>query len=327
MTKGPLPVTCEDRLIKLITSTIAPSSWGERGGRGTIDYFPLSMSIIVNQTPAIQEQVAELLAAQRRMMDKEVMVEVKFAEIAVDVFEDLQKRNILGNPDKETHGQGNVLFLNDAQMLRFMEAIQDDVRTNVMQAPRLTMLNGQNAAFNTLDVQHFVTGLEIVHCDDHIEYRPKSETIPLGLQMGLHSVISADRRSVRVHLDAKLSNLASNEIARLPITTPAQGNEKGPDSKPRMVTHYIDQPQVNRMGVNRTLVIPDGKTAVLIGLIRQCEVTKNIGAPILSEIPYLGQLFRKVECEPHHILVMMTPRIVTNQEQEEKKPRTLPHSK
>src|SRR6185437_2375866 len=77
----------EEMLIKLITNTISPKSWGEQGGPGTIDYFPLSQSLIINQTPDIQDQVQDLLQALRRLLDQEVAVEVKFISIAEDFFE------------------------------------------------------------------------------------------------------------------------------------------------------------------------------------------------------------------------------------------------
>src|SRR5262245_16074022 len=62
--------TQEDRLIRLITSTVRPGSWSDRGGPGTIQYFPLTMSLVINQTPDVQEQVADLLAALRRQQDQ-----------------------------------------------------------------------------------------------------------------------------------------------------------------------------------------------------------------------------------------------------------------
>ncbi len=182
------------------------------------------------------------------------------------------------------------------------------------------MFNGQTVGFSPLDEQKIVTGLEIVAVDGHIEYRPKTETIPLGVRLGLQSVVSEDRRSVRVHLNAKLTNLDDSEVPVFPITTPAPDEEKGPDGKPRTVTHYIQQPRVLTMDVNRTLVIPDGNTAVLTGLVRQ-EVGRNeYGPPILSDLPYVGRLFRNVgyHCELHHLLVLVTPRILVNPEQENK---------
>jgi hypothetical protein len=321
--------TCEDRLIKLITNTIAPRSWAEQGGPGTIDYHPLTMALVINQTPDVQDQIADLLAALRRLHDMEVSVEVRFVTITKEMLADLQQKGLLGEQDKKKHSHGNVTFLDDGGVMRFMEAIQGDMHTNVMQAPKMTMFNGQNATFNATDEQFFVTGLEIAHCDDHIEYRPKTETIPLGVRMSLRPVVSADRRFVQLHLDAKMNDLVSSDVPLFPITTPVSPREgykeAHPRAKPEEFTQYIQQPQINKLNVKRTLVIPDGHTAVLTGLTKKCMGTNKYGPPILSEIPLLGNLFCTVthQCETHHLLVLVTPRIHVEVEKEEK-PSTKP---
>ena len=61
--------TLQDLLMDLITNTIKPNSWSKMGGPGTIDYFPLGMTLVINQTPDIQEQIADLLQQLRRLQD------------------------------------------------------------------------------------------------------------------------------------------------------------------------------------------------------------------------------------------------------------------
>ena len=79
--------TREEQLIKLITNTVEPRSWSDMGGPGTIDYHPLTMALVVNQTPDIQEQIVDLLDSLRRLQDQEVAVEVRFISISDDFFE------------------------------------------------------------------------------------------------------------------------------------------------------------------------------------------------------------------------------------------------
>ncbi|HEY7311710.1 MAG TPA: hypothetical protein VH643_20275 [Gemmataceae bacterium] len=321
VTKGAPATTCEDQLIKLITETIAPRSWAEQGGRGTIDYHPLTMALIINQTPDVQDQIADILAALRRLHDMQVSVEVKFVSITDEVLQDLQHNDMLGKPDKKKHAHGNVTYLDDAGVRRFMEAIQEDIHSNVMQAPKVTMFNGQDVGFDAGDYQKFVTGLEIVHRGDRIEYRPKTETVPLGMRMGLHSIVSADRRSVRVDLDAKLSNLASEDVRKFPITTPDPDNPIDPDEKPRTVTHYIEKPRITKIGVKRTLNIPDGHTAVLMGGGSKTMAATTSKVPVLGDVPLVGRLFCSVAYQEvtQHLLVLVTPRILVETEKEEKK--------
>ena len=59
--KGKARPTQEKKLIDLIMCCVAARSWDVMGGPGTIDYHPLTMSLTVNQTPDVQEQIADLL--------------------------------------------------------------------------------------------------------------------------------------------------------------------------------------------------------------------------------------------------------------------------
>ena len=57
------------------------------GGQATIEYHPMTLSLIVNQTTDIQEQIQDLLASLRRLQDQEVAVEVRFISVTEDFFE------------------------------------------------------------------------------------------------------------------------------------------------------------------------------------------------------------------------------------------------
>jgi hypothetical protein len=57
-------------VVKLITATISPPTWAENGGCGSIEYFPIGKALVVYQTADVQEQIADLLAALRRVQEK-----------------------------------------------------------------------------------------------------------------------------------------------------------------------------------------------------------------------------------------------------------------
>ena len=76
------PATREADLIRTIQDTIAPKSWASHGGRGTIDYFPMTMTLLVNQTPDVQEMIADLLGKMVREQDTQVVLEVRLVSIA-----------------------------------------------------------------------------------------------------------------------------------------------------------------------------------------------------------------------------------------------------
>jgi tetratricopeptide (TPR) repeat protein len=55
-----------ERLLSFIPEVIGPSLWASEGGKGTLHYFAKGRVLVVNQDPATQEQVGDLLDALRK---------------------------------------------------------------------------------------------------------------------------------------------------------------------------------------------------------------------------------------------------------------------
>jgi type II secretory pathway component GspD/PulD (secretin) len=383
--------TQEEMLIKLITNTVSPRSWSEMGGPGSIDYFPMTMALVINQTPDIQEQVADLLAALRRLQDQEVAVEVRFITLAEDFFERVGvnfNMNILTdklngrfepqlttgifaqNPlainsfhpkdflagltpagtltsdlaipiTTTTYGPAvppfggyegipgfggltlGLAFLSDIQVFLFLEAVQGDKRTNVMQAPKLTLFNGQTATLTVTDSQFFLTGVQVLPpqiTSGQFIYQPQIQVMQFGVTLTMNAVISADRRFVRMSLTPRLTNLASPVVQLFPIVTPIfplfDGTATG---QPVVFTQFVQQPVTTTVSVMTTVMVPDGGTVLLGGLKRLSEGRNEYGPPILSKIPYINRLFKNVAYgrEAESLLMMVTPRIIVQEEEEE----------
>jgi type II secretory pathway component GspD/PulD (secretin) len=380
--------TQEGMLIKLITGTIRPETWADAGGPGTIDFHPLTMALVVNQTPDIQEQIADLLQALRRLQDQEVAVEVRFISIAEDFFErvgvnfNMNIRNEANTisyeplltsgayrippyinkfiPDRFITGltpagsftsdlnipiQNNTFFqsvppfggytglpgyggitfglafLSDIQLFLFLEAVSGDMRTNVMQAPKLTLFNGQTATLNVTDQQFFVTGTQLLPLQNgNITFQPQVQAQQFGVNLTLQAVISADRRFVRMSLNPNLTNLAPGPVQLFPVVVPIFPNAPASPSDPVTFTQFIQQPISQNISVATTVMVPDGGTALLGGLKRLSEGRNEFGPPIISKIPYLDRLFRNVAYgrSTESLMMMVTPRIIIQEEEEER---------
>jgi type II secretory pathway component GspD/PulD (secretin) len=316
--------TCEDDLIKTIQETVAPKSWSSHGGRGTIDYFPLTMTLVINQTPEVQDQVAALLAKLRREQDTQVALEVRLVSVSEQFFErigvdfnvpaDRACGPCPANGEVKCASQ-LVAFLNDKQLTQFLEGAQGDQRTNVMQAPKLTLLNGQTGHVDCTDKQCFVTGLELMKIDGQSALVPKKEEVALGFRMSACPKVSADGRSVRIKLDVNQTGLASTVVPLFPIAMQVPG-DKG---KPVMFTQFLQQPVVNTMHVENTVTVPDGGTVLLGGLKKVSEGPAEFGPPVLSKVPYVNRLFKNVgTCrETQAVYVLVTPRVIVVDKEEE----------
>src|SRR5262249_31287645 len=55
----------EHELIELIKTTISPTIWTDAGGPASLEYFPLTHSLVAHAPPDVQEQIAELFEAMR----------------------------------------------------------------------------------------------------------------------------------------------------------------------------------------------------------------------------------------------------------------------
>ncbi len=74
----------------------------------------------------------------------------------------------------------------------------------------------------------------------------------------------------------------------------------------------LGNPAINTSGVTSKIVVRDGDTIVVGGVFKTTESFAKDGVPWLSEIPYLGALFRyetKIK-DTRELLVFITPRIV-----------------
>ncbi len=338
--------TLEDRLIRLITDTVAPTTWSESGGRAKVEYYPLGMALVVRQTPAVQQQVADLLASLRRLQDVEVGVEVRIVSVPESFFERLsvdldsgpgkprtihhldkdgvERIGIDFGPDRnEKAGASNPVFLNDIQVFLFLEAIQGDQRANVIQAPKLTVLNGQRSGFEAIEQQGFVTGVHMVETAGQAVACPKSESFTAGLRLAVQPTVSADRRFVRLGLKVSQSSLDAT-VPLFPVVTPVTPADGGKPGKPVTFTQFVQQPKLSTLAVERTLLIPDGGTVLLNGGKRVREARNEFGPPVLSKVPYVNRLFKNVGVgrEVEHLLVMVTPRIIVPEEEEARKKGT-----
>jgi type II secretory pathway component GspD/PulD (secretin)/tetratricopeptide (TPR) repeat protein len=381
--------TTEEQLIRLITSTIQPRSWSDVGGPGTVDFFPLTFALVINQTPDIQEQVADLLAALRRLQDQEVAVEVRFITVTEDFFERigvnfnmnilthnqqfqpaLQQNQFSVNPNlfinqftpnnfiagatpagtltptlnipitngsffQTAPGFGGYLpgaglqmglaFLSDIQVFLFLEAVQGDTRSNIMQAPKLTLFNGQTASINVTDQQSFVTGLQLVQVPGSAgNFAVTTTNLQLGFTVSLtiQAVISADRRFVRLSLAPTITNL--NPVVQtfpitFPIFTTLEANATF-QTGPIVFTQFVQQPNITTVSVLTTVAVPDGGTVLMGGLKRLAESRSEYGPPVLSKIPYINRLFKNVGYgrTTESLLIMVTPRIIIQEEEEER---------
>jgi type II secretory pathway component GspD/PulD (secretin) len=331
-----LSTSFEANLVHAITTTIAPQTWASAGGQGTIEYRPAGRALVVVQTQDNQEHIADLLAVLRRLNALQVVLEVRMLKVPESFFARLGSEfdihcDIQVPAAGSSAGQGkseegqvqtvrpaassceNLAFMTRDQDVRLTRAIQMDRRCEFLAMPKITVLNGQAASLNFADTKHFLT--RPITEDGHVFKVPQQKPFEIGLKMNARPVVSADRRFVRVALDITKTDLAA-DVPPVPVQflIPPAGKNSSPGESLQV---FI--PQLSTQHLASTVSVPDGNTVILCGPAKKSCGRVECGVPVLSNIPYLDRCFRNVaySTELTRCLIMVTPRIIINEEEEQ----------
>ncbi len=237
-----------------------------------------------------------------------------------------------GNPDTGDAGtQVGLAILSDLELFFFLQAVQGNSRTNVLNAPKVTMFDGQTASITDQSQRPFVVSFEPVVGDFAVAQRPIVVVLNEGTQMNVQSVVSQDKRFVRLTLVPQFTRIESADRQftfqgrRSTQTGTSILNPNGTPSRVRnneadiIEGTTVQQPTLGTTSVQTTVSVPDGGTILLGGIKRLREGRSERGTPILSKIPYLSRLFKNnaIGRETNTLMMTVTPRIIIPEEEEE----------
>jgi general secretion pathway protein D len=224
-----------------------------------------------------------------------------------------------------------VAILSDIEAFFLLQAATGDSRQNVMQAPKVTLFNGQAASVADSAQRPFVTSLIPVVGDFAAAHQPVITVLNEGTQLGVQAVVSSDRRFVRLTLVPFFSQIG--DVQEFTFTgsqttdtgtnvVDANGDPTGErnNSTAGRTGTTVQLPTFAFTTVSTTVSVPDGGTVLLGGIKRLQEGRNEQGVPMLSKLPYVNRLFKNVGIgrETSSLMLMVTPRIVIQEEEEEK---------
>jgi general secretion pathway protein D len=384
-----------DSLIDLIVSTVSTDTWAENGGgQAEIRPFPTNLSLVVSQTQAVHEQIADLLQQLRRLQDLQVTIEVRFIQLNDSFFERIgidfnvnvkdtgvnvnnqdqfQPVNPLGHSNtvgvqKQTTGnfptftsdlaipfnQGSFALtqlppfgpqatgaglnfgfaiLSDIEAFFLIEAAQGDQRTNVLNAPKVTLFNGQQAFVADATQRPFVVGVIPVVGEFASAQQPVIVVLNEGTMMTIQAVVSDDRRYVRMTIVPFFTQIGNVDTFTFEGSSSSTSSSSTTDSDDDGKTDKKDNsdaksnsgvtvqlPSFSFVSVVTTVSVPDGGTVLLGGIKRLSEGRNEFGVPLLSKVPYINRLFRNIAIgrQTDSLMMMVTPRIIIQEEEEER---------
>ena len=223
-------------------------------------------------------------------------------------------------------------------MFFLIQASKGSTRATVTEAPTVVMFNGQSASVNDTQNQPFVTSVTPVVGDFAVAHQPIITILPDGTNLNVTATVSADRRSVNMALVPFFSEIVDVQTFTFAGTTTTEVSTNSllddllDNLDPTSPASDIDSVQTVSEGVtiqlpilattsvNTVVSVPDGGTILMGGIKRMRESRNEAGVPLLSSIPYINRLFTNVGTsrETTNLMMMVTPRIIIQAEEEQK---------
>lgn len=243
-----------------------------------------------------------------------------------------------GNYDPTVGAQFGFAILSDIETYFFMNAAESDRRSNILQAPKITLMDGQSASLQDMIQQPYIMTVIPVVGEFAVAQMPVVTILNEGQVMTVQAAASLDRRFVRMTLMPYFSTITDpnrtfkfdgSDTASSSSTTASKGSDSASsitdERESNSSVEYVrtgttvQQPIISTFAIMTSVKVPDGGTVLLGGIKRLSEGRNEGGVPILSKIPYLKRLFTNsaIGRETTSLMMMVTPRIIIQQEEEE----------
>ena len=231
-------------------------------------------------------------------------------------------------------GNFGFAILSDIEAFFLIEASQGDSRSNVLNAPKVTLFNGQQATIIDAAQVPFVISVVPVVGEFAAAQQPVIVVLSEGTILTVQAVVSDDRRYVRLTLvpffsqigDVSTFTFEGSQTTTASSNTTDQdddGNNEANDNANTIVRSgtTVQLPTFEVISISTTVSVPDGGTVLLGGIKRLSESRNESGVPLLSKLPYIDRLFRNVGIgrQTDSLMMMVTPHIIIQEEEEERR--------
>jgi len=209
----------------------------------------------------------------------------------------------------------SIATLSQPQLQFVLHALDQCGVANMLSAPKVTTVNNQQAKIEVVTEVIYPSEFEITPptTNNNGNVITPAVVIPsafttrdTGIILEVTPSVGADRKTINLTLIPEVSELASWMDYGIPATTGAGGV---------IITNKVPvlQPFFSTRNVTTSVIINDGETVVLGGLIRDVTTRFNDKIPLLGDIPGIGRAFRN-EGEvstKRNLLIFVTAHLLT----------------
>lgn len=276
-------------------------------GRSAEDAVPLKIvadepnnSVLILATQSEYQRVLRVLE-NLDVMPNQVLIEATIAEVGLK--DDLQfglrwffqNRHNSATFSDALNGSLNSVFPGFSYALRAanvqvtLNALADITKVNIVSSPSLMVMDNKTA---TLQI------------GDQVPITTQSAISIQGANAPIVNSITYRDTGVILQIRPKI-----NESGRVLLDI-----EQEVSSVTNTTSSSIDSPTIQQRRVKTTVVVNDGESVALGGLIQDSKTTRNKQVPVLGDLPLIGSAFRDKDSalQKTELVIFITPRVVRN---------------
>jgi type IV pilus assembly protein PilQ len=161
-----------------------------------------------------------------------------------------------------------------------LQALEQDRKANIISNPRITTVDNREA--------RILVGQKIPLIVQDVAGNPVSQLQTIGIQLKVTPHLTQDKR-ILMDLHPEVSDLSAQSTVQGGVI-------------------------INTSEADTRVMVDDGQTAVIGGLIRTNEGTVRRGVPLLKDLPLIGMLFRSTSDvhQNRELIIFVTPRLITS---------------
>ncbi|HPN88199.1 MAG TPA: secretin N-terminal domain-containing protein [Candidatus Omnitrophota bacterium] len=273
-------------------------------GVGTMRFDKMSNKIIVSDTDEKICKIADIVKAFDERY-RQVLIESKIVQIVLNKehkmgvnWEVLAAQehglhlkgqfNILSSSDKS--GKLNIGTLSEDRYTAVIETLETLGDTNLLSSPRIATLNNQEAKMTVGFTEPYVTSTTTTPSSGPATTAESVHFIDVGVKLYVTPTIHHDdfiTMKIRPEISSVVDNLTTGTNNIIPIVETSQAETQ--------------------------VMVKNGVTIVIGGLIKQEQIKTTRKIPFLGSVPLVGVAFRstyqkEVKTE---IVIFLTPKIMT----------------
>ena len=264
--------------------------------RGSVESERDNNAIIITDIPRVANTVSDMVVGLDTRLNQ-VEIVAKMVDVDVEAIREigvnwsaLNLMSAAGNANGEAisgqhltdpFGSFSVGTVQSwGELMLTLEALEKDNRANIISNPRITTTDNKEASL--------LVGKEIPLIVADEAGNAITELKKIGVTLRVTPHVNSDN-TITLDLHPEISELSSQSTVQGGVVISLQ------EADTRVVVH-------------------DGETAVIGGLIQEVETKASNGLPVLKDIPIVGGLFRfeNNTKKKRELVIFVTPRIVGN---------------